>query len=109
MKVLRLNLAAAGATSMFLALTGYAAAQAPSTTAQADSMTPLWIMTISVIGLVILFFAIASMVSKRRASPNRPDSSVIAPTEAVAAVASLDKARSIAKAADQAQDTGPHS
>lgn len=69
----------------------------------ANSVTPLWIVTLSVIGLVILFFGIASLFSSRRV--RRKDASPAAPTEAVAAVASLEKARSIAKAADQAQHT----
>ena len=106
MKVLRLNLAAAGTTSMLLALSGHAVAQAPSKTAQADSMTPLWIMTISVLALVVLFCAIASLVSSRRVGGSRSNSSKGLPNEAVAAVASLEKARLVAKAADQAQVKG---
>ena len=67
-----------------------------------NSVTGLWIITVSVIGLVILFFGIAKLVSSRRVT--RKHGSPAVPAGAVAAVASLEQARSVAKAADQAQD-----
>ncbi len=93
--------AIASSTVLLFTFSDAACAQGLDGAAQGNSMTPLLIITCSVIGLVILFFGIASMVSSRRIK--KKGISPAAPTDAVAAVASFEKARSVAKAADQAQ------
>ena len=64
-----------------------------------NSMTPLLIITLSVIGLTILFFGIASMVKRRKRVPTTDQAA-----DAAVAVASMEKAKIVAKKAEQMRE-----
>jgi len=64
------------------------------------STTALWLITLTVLGLTALFLAIAAMAKRRRRPP--PPHQV---ADAAVAVASLEKARTIAKEADHIQQS----
>jgi hypothetical protein len=67
-------------------------------------MTALWIITLTVIGLVLVFGGIASLVSRKRTPPRTAHGGPKTPAEAVGAVASLEKAEVIAKKAHDASE-----
>ena len=68
-----------------------------------NSMTPLLIITLAVIGLTILFFGIASMVKRRKRQPTTDQAA-----EAAVAVASMEKAKMVAKKAEQLREDEEH-
>ena len=68
-----------------------------------NSMTPLLIMTLTVIGLVIVLFGIASMVKRRKRLPTTDQAA-----DAAVAVASLEKAKVVAKKAEQMREDEAH-
>ncbi|MDO9384512.1 MAG: hypothetical protein Q7T86_16805 [Hyphomicrobiaceae bacterium] len=92
---------------LFLALTHVAYAAQESATPDPNSLRPLLIITLSVLALVAVFFAIAAAVGRRRHKPTRTEALPQTSMEAVSAVASLEKARTIAKTAKNAQDQAP--
>jgi len=61
----------------------------------ANSTTALWIITLAVLGFTALFLVIASIANRRRRQPS-PEQAA----DAAVAVASLEKAKTIAKQAD---------
>ena len=68
-----------------------------------NSMTPLLIITLTVIGLTILFVGIASMVKRRKRTPTTDQAA-----DAAVAVASMEKAKIVAKKAEQMREDGEH-
>ena len=68
-----------------------------------NSLTPLLIITLTVIGLTVLFFGIASMVKRRKRLPTTEQTA-----DAAVAVASMEKAKAVAKQAEQIREDGAH-
>lgn len=64
-----------------------------------QSTTALWLITLTVLALTAVFLTIASLAKRRRRPP-----SVDQAADAAVAVASLEKAKAIAKEADQMQE-----
>lgn len=91
------------AVSLSLAWAGPAwAQQVPAT--DNTSMTALWIITLTVIGLVIVFGGIASMVSRKRKQPRTAHGEPKTPAEVAGAVASLETAGAIAEKAHESSE-----
>lgn len=87
---------------ILLGLAGPAWAQ--GATADPNSTSRLWIITLAVIGLVILFVGIASLLKRRTRQLRSVQGMPKTEAEAVGAVASLEKAREIASKAHDASD-----